>query len=93
MNTLGDLLLACMHDDELFQYLDNFGGSALIELQTLLTKKGVKLPEAQMAHLFANLRNTGMRIWLHELRTWSIAHPAPVTFDALRGPEPTWTPG
>jgi hypothetical protein len=94
INTLGDLLLACMHDAELFQYLDNFGGTSLVELQALLSAKGISgLTEARLAVLFADLRNIGMRIWLHELRIWCVAHPAPVTYDAMRGTGSNWTPG
>jgi hypothetical protein len=94
MNTLGDLLLECLHDEKLFEYLDNFGGSSWLDLVPLLTDRKISgLKEEKLIQLFAHLQNVGMRIWLHELRIWSIAHPAPVTFSDKRGTIGNWTPG
>lgn len=94
MNTLGDLLLECLHDERLFEYLDNFDGTSWQDLVPVLAERKIAgLTEEQLVHLFSHLQNIGMRIWLHELRIWSIAHPAPVTFFPKGGTKPSWTPG
>jgi hypothetical protein len=92
MNTLGDLLLECLHDEKLFEYLDNFGGSSWQDLVPLLADRKVAgLNQDTVIHLFDHLQNIGMRMWLHELRLWSIAHPAPTVY-GMKGTIPAWVP-
>jgi hypothetical protein len=59
--------------------LDAFGPNATPDTlrQILTAHMVISPPDPVVDNLYAELRDVGMRIWLHELKTWVIAHPAP----------------
>jgi hypothetical protein len=77
--TTGDIFLMCVQSPGLLSDLDAFRPDATTDtLRQILSGHMIHPPsDAVVNNLYADLQNIGMRIWLHELKTWVIAHPAP----------------
>jgi len=77
--TTGDIFLKCVQSPGLLSDLDAFPPDAPKDtLRQILSGHLIPPPsDAVVDNLYADLKNIGMRIWLHELKTWVIVHPAP----------------
>lgn len=94
--TTGDIFLKCVQSPGLLSDLDAFRPNATADTlkQILSAHKIIPPSDAVVNNLYADLQNVGMRIWLHELLTWVIAHlaPSPWPHPEMLGSGATWQP-
>jgi hypothetical protein len=77
--TTGDIFLECVRKPGLLSDLDTFPPNATTDIlkQILGHHMSVLPSDAVVTNLYGELQNIGMRVWLHDLLTWVITHPAP----------------